>query len=257
MFRLVRLFCARLLLERDNCSRGDCCKTVSMGAVDHGLRNTVEHGVTLLQGLHSHSQWQGHWGVCATLSWTIRNSVAREDPQAVIKDLFEGETWVVLKIDERLTSCPRFQPDGTEQDTGYVQTFLYEIGDGLCCTAQKNDRQRNAGLHSCSLVCWTTKKIYLLPAVTASSLRPRGYVKRSVASGKHLCNSDQFKEFSYHTVSPRWPPRPSHFFLPLTLARSARHSHEYPLSFPSLQLLHSCSALSLHLKADSYNESQI
>jgi len=30
------------------------------GAVDYGLRNLGEHGVTLLQGLHSHSLWQGH-----------------------------------------------------------------------------------------------------------------------------------------------------------------------------------------------------
>jgi len=180
--------------------------------VDHGLRNLVEHGVTLLQGLHSHSPWQGHEGVfaCLAVSWTIWNSVVREDPQAVIKDRFEGRTWVVLKIDGRIT-CPRFQPDGTEQDTRYVQTFLYAIGDGVCSISLKNDCQRNAGLHSCSLLCWITWKHLPLACCTSEFASVQGVWKKVCSGGKHLCSSDQFQAFSYHTLT-----LPPHFFFPPT-----------------------------------------
>jgi len=146
---------------------------------------------------------------CAPVLWATWNSVVREDPQAVIKDLFAGRTWVVLKIDRRLT-CPRFQPDGKEQDTRYVETFLYATGDGVCSTSQKNDCQRNAGLHSCSLLCWTTWKHLPLACCTSEFASVQG-VRRTVCSvGKHLCSSDQFQEFSYHTLIP---PLPATFLL--------------------------------------------
>lgn len=58
-----------LLPERESCSNGGCYKnSIVCGSVDHGLRIIVENGVTLLQGLHSYSQWQGQKGVCACLS---------------------------------------------------------------------------------------------------------------------------------------------------------------------------------------------
>ena len=161
---------------------------------------------------------------CAPVSWTVWNSVVREDPQAVIKDHFEGRTWVALKIDGRLT-CPRFEPDGTEQDTRYVQTFLYAIGDDVCSSSQKNDCQRNAGLHSCSLLCWTTWKHLRLACCTSEFASVQGVWKAVCSVRKHLCSSDQFQEFSYHTLSP-----PTHFFFPLTNSKCRAFARISPFS---------------------------
>jgi len=174
--------------------------------------------------------------------------VVREDPQAVIKDLFASRTCVFLKIDRQLT-CPRFQPDGIEQDTRYVETFLYAIGDGVCSTSQTSDCQRNEGLHSHSLLCWTTWKHLHLACCTSEFASVQGVRKTVCIVGKHLCSSDQFQEF-FMTLSA---PSTRHISSFRWLTRSARHSHEYPLSVPLLQLLRSCSLLSPHLKADSFN----
>lgn len=76
----------------------------------------------------------------------------------------------------------------------------------------------------------------------------QGAWKRSVASGNTCAVAINFRNF----LSLFQPPTP-HISSFRWLTRSARHSHEYPLSVPSLQLLYSCSVLSVHLTVDSCN----
>jgi hypothetical protein len=58
----------------------------------YGSRGSrVEHGVTLLQGLHSHSLWQGHQGVCACLVNSMEFSGQRRPPSGYQRSLWRED----------------------------------------------------------------------------------------------------------------------------------------------------------------------